>query len=128
MPFSNYRKLKESYNDGETPAPDELQGEYFVTAPAFPGLSLGLLRHRKNVDPDGEGENLLLDDFRFGKFVLDERDEALVSDNDNDENTIMLRGVGEKIRRIEDGRLIGKRYYKMRGKGIFLMLFEMEPA
>ncbi len=36
-----------------------------------------------------------------------------------------MRGVVDRLRRLPDGRLVGKLYYKLFGQEIFLMFFEM---
>jgi len=127
MIFDKLKEIEEQYEMGEVPDPDELSGEYYVVAPWFPWLSLEPLKHRKDVGPGGEGDNVLAGDFRFGHFVLEEESGSLLINYDLEENKAPMRGVVDRIRRLPDGRLVGKLYYRILGREVFLMYFEMRP-
>lgn len=126
--FSKLKEIERLYEQGEIPEPGELSGEYDVVTPWFPWLSLEALKHRKAVEPGGEGDNVLGNGLRFGHFALRKEDDWLLIDYDRDDNPRVLRGVLDRIRRLPDGRLIGKLYYRVLGQEIFLLYFEMRPA
>jgi len=125
MIFDDLKEIEELYSQGEIPEPEELSGEYYVVAPWFPWFSLELLKHRKDVRDGGEGDNVLSGDFRFGRFALERESDALLINYDNDENPAHIRRVIDRIRRLPDGRLVGKLYYRVFGSEVFIMFFEM---
>lgn len=125
MIFDTLKELEEQYDLGTVPEPEDLEGEFYVVVPWFPWTSLELLKHRKATVPGGEGDNVLLDGIRFGHFRLEKQDEWLLIDYDQPENTPVMRGVIDRMRKLPDGRLVGKLYYKVFGQEIFLMFFEM---
>ena len=126
MIFDNLKELEQLYEAGTAPEPDELDGEFYVVVPWFPWTSLELLKHRKSADFTGEGDNVLLDGtIRFGHFRLEKEGDSLLINYDVPENKAVMRGVIDRLRRLEDGRLVGKLYYKIFGQEVFLMYFEM---
>ena len=127
MLFKKLKEIEEQYEMGEAPDPDELSGEYYVTAPCFPWFSLEPLKHRKDVGLEGEGENVMAGGMRFGNFQLVKEDDSLLIDYDLDENAAHMRRVVDRIRRTPDGRLIGKLHYRLFGEEVFLLYFEMVP-
>ena len=127
MFLDEIKDLEEQYEMGEAPDPDELSGEYYVVVPWFPWLSLEPLKHRKAVGDGGLGDNVLLGDMRFGHFELEREDDSLLINYDREENQRVMRGVVDRLRRLPDGRIIGKLYYRILGREVFLMFFEMRP-
>lgn len=125
--LGNLKELEEMYEDGSAIEPEELDGEYFVVVPWFPWLSLEPLKHRKVVEYGGGGDNVLLDNVRFGRFKLEKQGDSLLIDYDQEENSPVMRGVVDRLRRLSDGRIVGKLYYKVFGREVFLMYFEMRP-
>jgi len=125
MIFDDLRELESQYADGTIPEPEELEGDFYVVVPWFPWMSLELLKHRKSSDSSGEGDNVILDNIRFGHFKLEKELDALLIDYEQPENPPVLRGVVDRMRRLPDGRLVGKLYYKVLGVEVFLMFFEM---
>lgn len=128
MLFSKVKEIERLYDQGEIPGPEDLSGEYYVIVPWFPWLSLEVFKHRKAVEPGGQGDNVLGGGFHFGSFELRKEDDWLLIDYDRDDNPQIVRGVLDRIRRLPDGRLIGKLYYRVLGQDIFLLYFEMRPA
>lgn len=126
MFFSQVKEIEEQYEQGEVPEPEELEGEFYVVVPWFPWLSLELLKHRKSADSFGEGDNLILKDTRFGHFRLEKESDSLLIDYDLEENSPVMRGVVDSIRKLPDGRIIGKLFYRVLGNKIFIMFFEMK--
>lgn len=126
MIFSEVRELEKLYEQGTIPEAGELQGEYYVLVRWFPWLSLELLKHRKVV-ADGSGENRMLKNINFGKLKLEKEDESLLIDYDQPENSFFMKRVVDKLRRLPDGRLLGKLYYRVLGREVFIMFFEMRP-
>ena len=127
MFFNDLKELEEQYEQGTVPEPGDLSGEYYVVAPWFPWVSLEPLKHRKDVGADGSGDNVVLKDTRFGYFKLETESGALLIDYDQPENNPIMRGVIDRLRKLPDGRIIGKLYYKIFGQEVFLMYFEMKP-
>ena len=125
MIFDERKELENLFEQGTIPEPEELVGEFYVVAPWFPWLSLEPLKHRKATDTFGHGDNVLLSGMRFGHFLLRKEDEALLIDYDQPENAAVMRGVIDRIRRLPDGRLVGKLFYRILGREVFLMYFEM---
>jgi hypothetical protein len=125
MIFDELKELENLFDQGTIPEPEELEGEFYVVAPWFPWLSLEPLKHRKATDPSGQGDNVLLSGMRFGHFLLRKEDAALLIDYDQPENAAVMRGVIDRIRRLPDGRLAGKLFYRILGREVFLMFFEM---
>jgi len=125
MIFDDLKELEKQYAGGTIPEPEELDGEFYVVVPWFPWLSLEPLKHRKSADVSGEGDNVILDNIRFGHFRLEKELDALLIDYDQSENSPVMRGVVDRIRRLPDGRLVGKLYYKVLGVEVFLFFFEM---
>lgn len=128
MLFPKAREIADLYEQGQTPEPEELQGEYYVKVPWFPWLSLEALKHRKDVEPGGDGDNVIGGGFRFGSFTLCKEDDALLIDYDNQDNPQVMRRVIDRIRRVPDGRLIGKLNYRLFGDQFFILYFEMQPV
>jgi hypothetical protein len=122
------RKLDEQYDRGEVPEPGELSGEYRVVVPWFPWVSLSILKHRKRVGTGGEGDNLLATGLRFGHFRLKKEPGWLLIDYDLQENPGVMRRVKDRVRRLPDGRLVGKLFYRFPGREQFLMFFEMRAS
>ena len=127
MLFGKLKELDEQYEQGTVPEPGELSGEFYVVTPWFPWVSLEPLKHRKAVSEDGSGDNVMLKDTRFGHFKLEPDSGALLIDYDQPENNPVMRGVVDRIKRLPDGRLVGKLFYKVLGQEVFLMFFEMKP-
>jgi hypothetical protein len=125
MIFDELKELEQLYEEGTVPEAEELDGEFYVVVPWFPWFSLELLKHRKAADVFGEGDNVILDNIRFGHFKLIKEENALLIDYDQSENPMVMRGVVDRMRRLPDGRLVGKLYYKVLGQEYFLMFFEM---
>ena len=125
MLFESMKDVEKLYDGGETPEPEELEGEFYVVAPWFPWFSLELFKHRKSADAFGEGDNVMLDNIRFGRFRLEKECDALLINYDQPENSAVMKGVVDRVRRLPDGRLVGKLYYKLLGQEVFLMYFEM---
>ena len=121
------RMLGEQYERGTVPAPAELRGEYSVVVPWFPWISFAALKHRKAVGPGGGGDNILLGNLRFGRFRLDGQEGSLLINYDLPANTAAMRRVVDRIRRLPDGRLVGKLYYRVLGREVPLFFFEMRP-
>lgn len=124
MIFDDLKELEEQFAGGTIPEPEELEGEFYVVVPWFPWLSLELFKHRKAA-VTGEGDNVLFDNVRFGHFRLRKEGEALLIDYDQPENPSVMRGVIDRLRRLPDGRLVGKLFYKVLDREVFLMFFEM---
>jgi len=125
MIFDTLRTLEEQYEQGEIPEPEELSGEYRVVVPWFPWLSLAMLKHRKAVGRIGVGDNVLAGGFRFGHFRLRKEAGWLLIDYDLADNPGVMRRVVDRVRRLPDGRLVGKLFYRLPGREQFLMFFEM---
>lgn len=125
MIFDDLKEIEKLYDEGAAPEPEELEGEFYVVAPWFPWISFELLKHRKSSDVFGEGANVLLDNIRFGHFKLEKQDDSLLIDYDRAENPLVIRKVVDRLRRLPDGRLVGKLYYKLLGSEVFIMFFEM---
>lgn len=125
MVFREIVELEEQYRQGTVPEPEEFSGEYHVVVPWFPWISFEALRHRKAVGPGGTGDNVLLRGLRFGHFSLEKQEEALLIDYDLPGNSIAMRRVVDKLRKLPDGRIVGKLYYRVLGREWFLMFFEM---
>ncbi len=127
MLFKKVKEIEEAYEMGEPISQEDLSGEYYVVVPWFPWLSLELLKHRKSVGEDGNGANVIAGGLRFGDFELVEEDDALLIDYDQPGNGFAMRGVVDRLRKLDDGRIIGKLSYKVLGKEVFLMYFRMVP-
>lgn len=127
MLFPKVKEIEQLYEQGQIPEPEELQGEYYVVVPWFPWLSLRAFKHRKAVEKGNEGDNVVGGGFRFGHFMLRKEENALLIDYDNEENPQVMRGVIDRIRRVPDGRLIGKLNYRVFGDEFFILYFEMQP-
>lgn len=125
MIFDELKELEEQYEQGTIPDADELSGEYYVVVPWFPWLSFELLKHRKAVGAGGEGDNVLLKGLRFGHFKLEKEEDALLIDYDLPENRRIMQRVVDRLRWLPDGRLVGKLYYRILGRKVFIMFFEM---
>lgn len=125
MVFDTIKELEKLYDEGTIPEPEELEGEFYVVVPWFPWFSLELFKHRKAADADGAGDNVLLDNIRFGRFRLEKEEGALLIDYNQPENSVVMKGVVDRLRRLPDGRLVGKLYYKVLRQEVFLMFFEM---
>jgi len=125
--FETLRRLEEQYGRGGVPEPGELSGAYRVRVPWFPWLSLALLKHRKDVGAGGQGDNVLAGGLRFGRFVLRKEPAWLLIDYDIPANRRVMRRVVDRVRRLPDGRLVGKLFYRLPGREVFLMFFEMKP-
>lgn len=125
MIFRELIELEKQYRKGTIPEPEDLSGEYYVVAPCFPWVSFKALRHRKAIEVGGNGDNVLLKGFRFGRFNLEKQEEALLIDYDLPGNSIAMRRVVDKLRKLPDGRIVGKLYYRVLGRQLFLMFFEM---
>ena len=123
--FKKLKELEELYKQGEALEPENLRGEYYVVVPWFPWLSLEIMKHRKAVDADYKGDNVILKGTRFGHFQLEMKNDHLLINYDQPENSMVLRRVIDRIRRLPDGRIVGKLYYRIPGREIFLMFFEM---
>lgn len=127
MIFRELRDLEKDFEQGTIPEPEELQGEHYVVIPWFPWVSLEPLKHRKEVLEDGKGSNVLLSGFRFGHFNLEKEADSLLINYDNPENPRVLRRAIDRVRRLPDGRLVGKFYYPILGREIFINFFELRP-
>lgn len=127
MLLKKVKEIEEAFEMGEAIRADELSGEYYVVVPWFPWFSLEPLKHRKDVGEGGAGANVLAGGMRFGNFELVEDDGALLIDYDQQGNGPAMRGVVDRLRRIEDGRIIGRLSYRIFGQETFLMYFEMVP-
>ena len=127
MRFSRVKEIERLFDQGDIPGPEELAGEHYVVVPWFPWLSLEVFKHRKSVQTPDQGDNVAAG-FHFGRFTLRKEEEWLLIDYDNEQNPRVLRGVIDRIRRVSDGRLIGKLYYRVMGREFFVMYFEMRPA
>jgi len=125
MIFDDLKEIERLYDEGVVPEPEELEGEFYVVVPWFPWFSLEALKHRKSADSSGEGDNVILDGMSFGHFRLEKEGDALLINYDQPENSIVMKGVVDRVRRLEDGRIVGKLYYKILGAEVFLMFFEM---
>jgi hypothetical protein len=125
MIFDEIRELEKSYSEGTIPEAADFEGEFYVVVPWFPWFSLELLKHRKAADSLGEGDNIILDNIRFGRFRLEKEQDALLINYDQPENPPVMKGVIDRMRRLADGRLVGKLYYKILGREVFIMFFEM---
>jgi hypothetical protein len=125
MIFDELKELYDLYSEGTIPEPEELEGEFYVVVPWFPWASLELLKHRKAADASGEGDNVILDNIRFGHFKLEKGSDSLLIDYEQEQNPLIMRGVVDRMRRLPDGRLVGKLYHKILGQEVFLMFFEM---
>ena len=127
MILSELRNLEKDFEQGTIPEPGELQGEHYVVVPWFPWVSLEPLKHRKKVSEDGTGINVLLDGFQFGHFNLEKEPDSLLISYDNPENPRVIRGAIDRVRRLPDGRLVGKTYFRILGREIFFIFFELRP-
>ena len=125
MTLGLLKEVEELYEEGTIPEPEDLEGEFYVVAPWFPWVSFELLKHRKDAGVDGEGDNVLLRDIRFGRFQLEKDDSALLINYDLPENPGVMRRVIDRVRRLPDGRIVGKLYYRILGRKVFIMYFEM---
>jgi len=125
MIFDDLKELERLYEEGTIPEPEELEGDFYVVVPWFPWISFELFKHHKSADSSGEGDNVMLDSIRFGHFVLDKQADSLLINYDLPENSFIMRGVVDKVRRLADGRIIGKLYYKILGQEVFIEYFEM---
>jgi hypothetical protein len=121
------RDLSDQYDKGTVPAAAELLGEYSVVVPWFPWISFAPLKHRKAVGPGGDGENILLGNLRFGGFRLERQEGSLLINYDLSPNNPIMRRVVDRLRRLPDGRLVGKLYYRVLGREVPLFFFEMRP-
>jgi len=128
MIWETLRNLQELYGRGTVPELEDLSGEYRVVVPWFPWFSLAMLKHRKAVGQTGEGYNLLAGGFRFGRFRLRKEAGWLLIDYDLPVNTGVMRRVVDRVRRLPDGRLVGKLHYRILGREPFLMFFEMRSG
>jgi hypothetical protein len=126
MIFDKIKELEEQYVEGTVPEPEELTGDFYVLVPWFPWLSLELFKHHKSADAFGEGDNVMLGGIRFGHFRLEKESDALLINYDQQENSPVMKGIVDRVRRLPDGRLIGKLYYKILGQEIFIEYFEMK--
>jgi len=126
MIFDSLKELEKQYEDGTIPEPEELEGDFYVTAPWFPWISFELFKHHKSADAFGEGDNVMLDSIRFGHFRLEKESDALLINYDQPENSAILKGVVDRVRKLPDGRIIGKLYYKILGQEVFIEYFEMK--
>ena len=127
MFLNEVKELTRQYEQGSVPAPGDLSGKYAVLVPWFPWLDLRLLGHCKAVIGSGRGTNVLLGRLRFGQFVLREDGQSLLIDYDVPGNLPHMRRVVDRIRRLPDGRLVGRLNYRLLGREVFLMFFEMRP-
>lgn len=125
MVFDSVRKLNEMYKEGVMPEPEELEGEQYVTVPVFPWVSFAPLKHLKDTDTNGEGANVMMKRFRFGRYNLVKKGDYLLVDYKQEENSRFMRGVVDRLRRIPDGRIIGRMYYHIFGREVFVSWFEM---
>ncbi len=125
--FDDLKEIESLYEQGEIPSPEDLRGEYFVVVPWFPWFSLELLKHRKDVAPDGTGDNVIEGGLRFGHFVLEKDSDSLLINYDVDENVEVMKRVVDRIRRLPDGRLVGRLFYRILGQEVPLLYFEMRP-
>jgi hypothetical protein len=121
------RELSEQYEKGSIPVPAELSGEYSVVVPWFPWISFAALKHRKAVGAAGGGDNILLGNLRFGRFRLESQEASLLINYDLSANTPIMRRVVDRVRRLPDGRLVGKLFYRVLGREVPLFFFEMRP-
>lgn len=122
------QQLDALYDQAAVPEPEELRGEYRVVVPWFPWFSLAWLRHRKFVGKTVDGCNLLAGGLRFGRFRLTREPAWLLIDYDLPQNSGVMRRVVDRVRRLPDGRLVGKLHYRILGREPFLMFFEMRPV
>ena len=125
MILGKLKEIENLYNKGEIPEPKELEGEFYVVVPWFPWFSFEILKHRKSAKSTGEGDNILLKNIKFGHFKLEKEEDALLINYDQPENSFIMRVVIDRVRRLPDGRIVGKLYYKIFGQKVFLMFFEM---
>ncbi|MEW6201643.1 MAG: hypothetical protein AB1546_06695 [bacterium] len=123
--FKKLKELEELYERGEVLEPECFSGEYYVVVPWFPWLSLEIMKHRKAVDADCKGDNVILKGTRFGHFQLELKNDHLLINYDQPQNSMVMRRVIDRVRRLPDGRIVGKLYYKILDREIFLMFFEM---
>ncbi len=127
MIFSQAKEVAEQYERGSIPDPDELSGEYSVVVPWFPWVSLEPFKHRKSFETGGQGSNVVLNGFRFAPFKLMKESDSLLIDYDSPGNPSILRGLLDRLRRLPDGRLIGRTTYRILGREVFLLYFELRP-
>ena len=111
FPRSN-RQLREMYDQGALPSPDEFAGEYAVDILTGPVPSGRVFGHRKRYTVEGghrENCNVLFRNSRFGYFRLAEStvgQRCAVFDYDDRRNTI-LRRMRDHVRRVGDGAYLG---------------------
>ncbi len=129
MIINELRELNSQYEQhGTIPEPEDFSGEYYVTAPSFPWISLKPLNHRKEIIGKNTGSNVLLNKIRFGAFELKKDEDSLRIDYNQPENPLLLRKAIDNVKILPDGRIIGKLFYKVLGRKIFILFFEMKPA
>jgi hypothetical protein len=63
--------------------------------------------------------------FRFGHFRLKKEATCLLIDYDLSVNPGVMRRVVDRVRRLPDGRLVGKLFCRILGSERFILFFEM---
>ena len=128
MIFKELREFDRLYEqEGSIPEPEKVSGEYYVITPCFPWISLKHLKHRKVIEEKNAGANLILNNLCFGKFELKKENDALVIDYNQPQNSFLMRNVIDKVKLLDDGRFLGKLYYNLLGRKLFVLFFEMKP-
>jgi len=135
-------RLHEMYDSGEVPEEDEVMGD--MRGAVLAGRGVGRTELWKRVSrylpwagmriEDGEGINhlgyspLVVERYGFEKYVERGREGgALVLDYDVRENPYWLRRLTERVRKIEDGLLLGKASLSVGGREVFVHYYAMEP-
>ncbi len=129
MIINELRELNSLYEKhGTIPKPEDFSGEYYVTAPCFPWISFRHLNHRKEIKEKNCGSNVLLNKIRFGRFELKKDQDSLRIDYDQPENPLLIRKVIDNVKVLPNGRIIGKLFFKIPDRKIFILFFEMKPV
>jgi hypothetical protein len=130
----NARELEPIFDAAAVPEPSELAGEYTVDMlTRLPTLKW--MGHRKSFfvqDGQPAGHNLLLGGWVWGRFVLksgecgDRGDTALFIDYGQPGNSFVSRPMRDYVRRVGDGLYLGRLYYKLGRRRLFLGFFALE--
>lgn len=129
-----HKKLNDVFQNAEAPDRSHLNGEYRVNILMLPGY--GIFGHRKVFFYENgaiSGYNILFSK-RWGRFTVEESGTAppnllnvAVINYERGENSSLIRRIRDYIRYVQNDDLyIGKAYYRVFGKTIFLGYFTLE--
>lgn len=128
------RELETVFDAAPAPEPSELAGEYTVDMlTRLP--SLKWMGHRKRffaLDGGPAGHNLLFRGWVWGRFALrdgecsDRGGPALFIDYDRSANSFVSRPMLDYVRWIGEGLYLGRLYYQLGRRRLFLGFFALE--